>query len=67
MSENEEINLHQARGLSDTGPGVADLNTDREIRKDAQEIPQNLQEWDILGDDDFRIVDESFGGDRPGS
>jgi hypothetical protein len=67
VSENDEINLHQAKGLSAPGPGVADFNTDREIREDAQEIPQDLPEWDLLGDDDFRTVGESFGGDRPGS
>ncbi len=64
MSENDETDLHQARGLSYTGPGVTDYSADREIREDAQEIPQDLQERDLLGDDDFREAHGSSGGDR---
>lgn len=64
MSEDDESNIHQTRGLSDTGPDSSGSDADREIREDAQEIPQNLQERDLLGADDFRETYGSSDGDR---
>jgi N12 class adenine-specific DNA methylase len=64
MSENEQRNLYNARGLSTSRPDHSSNSNDREVRDASQDILENLQERDLRWDDDFRETDEP--SDRDG-
>ena len=64
--ENVTDNVSQRERNTDTEPqSTGERQTDREIRDDAEEIPQTEQEGHILGDDDTGDIDGASSGDRP--